>query len=347
MLDQFEADFAATIGIPHCVALASGTAAIHLALRLAGVGPGDEVWTATLTFIGGVAPIQQLGANPVFFDVKPETWTLDTDLLDQELRKAAATGRLPRAVLPTDLYGQSCDLDAILELCRPYGIPVITDSAEAVGTTYRNRSAGDGARMAAFSFNGNKIITTSGGGMLATHDASLAAEARKLSQQAREACLHYEHRTTGYNYRLSNLLAAVGRAQLEVLPQRIRRRREIFDFYRNRLAGLPGLSFMPEAPYGRATRWLSVILLNPAAFGTDRENVRLALEADNIEARPVWKPMHRQPVFETCRRVGGDVSDRLFAEGLCLPSGTAMEEDDLRRVVQIVHGCHLPTPVAR
>jgi dTDP-4-amino-4,6-dideoxygalactose transaminase len=336
MVDAFERDFAAYSGIPHALAVSSGTAAIHLALRGLGVGPGDEVICATLTFIGGVAPVAYLGAEPVFLDVDPATWTLDAALLAEELGRAATLGRLPKAVLSTDLYGQSADLDAILAACAPYGVPVVADAAEAVGTCYKDRMAGAGAAAAAFSFNGNKVITTSGGGMLVSHDPDLIAEARFLSQQARDPASHYQHSTIGYNYRLSNILAAIGRAQLAVVEERVRRRREIFALYRERLRHLPGLTFMPEALYGRSSRWLSVILIDPEAFGRDREGVRLRLEAENIEARPVWKPMHLQPMFWNARRVGGAVSERLFERGLCLPSGTQMDEEDLARVVAAV-----------
>ena len=339
MVDAFEREFAAYTGIPHALALASGTAALHLALRGVGVGPGDGVIAATLTFIGNVAPVAYLGAEPVFLDVDPATWTLDVALLAGELERAAARGRLPKAVVPTDLYGQSSDLDAILEVCTPHGVPVIADTAEAMGARYKGRMAGVGAAAAAFSFNGNKIITTSGGGMLASHDPDLIAEARFLSQQARDPAPHYQHSTVGYNYRLSNILAAIGRAQLAVVEERVRQRRAIFAAYRERLGHLPGLTFMPEAAYGRSNRWLSVILIDPEAFGRDRERVRLALEAENIEARPVWKPMHLQPVFRNARRVGGAVSERLFERGLCLPSGTQMDEEDLARVAAAVAAC--------
>ena len=338
MVDAFEREFCAYTGIRHAVALSSGTAAIHLALRALGVGPGDEVIAATLTFIGNVVPVTYLGAEPVFLDVDPASWTLDVAQLAEELERAAARGgRLPKAVLPTDLYGQSADLDAILEVCRPYGIPVVADAAEALGARYRGRMVG--AAAAAFSFNGNKIITTAGGGLLASDDPDLIARARFLSQQARDPAPHYQHSTIGYNYRMSNILAAIGRAQLAVVEERVHRRRAIFAYYRERLGHLPGLTFMPEASYGRSNRWLSVILIEPAAFGRDREAVRLALEAENIEARPVWKPMHLQPVFRAARRVGGAVSERLFAQGLCLPSGTQMTEDDLERVATVVEGC--------
>ncbi|MFU8857679.1 MAG: DegT/DnrJ/EryC1/StrS family aminotransferase, partial [Deferrisomatales bacterium] len=297
---------------------------------------GDEVITSTLTFIGSVTPATFQGAEPVFVDADRATWNLDPSLLAEELDACRRRGRLPKTVVPTDLYGQCCDLDRILEVCAPYGIPVVTDSAEAVGATYKGRHAGVGARAAVFSFNGNKIITTSGGGMLCSDDGALIEKARFLSQQARDPASHYEHSTIGYNYRLSNVLAAIGRGQLRALEDRVRRKREIFAFYRESLGDLPGIELMPEAPYGRCTRWLTVLTIDPEAFGADREAVRKALEAKNIEARPVWKPMHLQPVFSGCRVAGGAVSEELFARGLCLPSGTAMTDADLERVVETV-----------
>jgi len=339
MVEAFEQEFAERTGFKHALAVSSGTAAMHLALRGLGIKPGDKVFAATLTFIGSVSPILYQGATPVFFDADPATWNLDPELLEHELHQAAARGQLPKAVIPTDLYGQSCDLGRILEICAPYGVPVICDAAESEGADYRGRHAGKGAKAAVFSFNGNKIITTSGGGMLASDDPAFIAHARKLATQAREPVPWYEHREIGYNYRMSNVLAAIGRGQLQVLEERVRRRRKIFAGYQARLGGLPGIEFMPEAPYGRGNRWLTVILVTPEVSGATSEQIRLALEAENIEARPVWKPMHLQPVFRGCRAVGGGVSEDLFARGLCLPSGTAMTDADLDRVCAVVRGC--------
>ena len=335
-LARFEAEFKAYTGFPHAVALTSGTAATHLALRHLDIGPGDEVWAASLTFIGSVGPVVHERATPVFLDSDEKTWTLDPDLLEEALLGAARTGRLPKAIIPTDLYGQSCDLDRIVALGEAHGVPVICDSAEAMGATYKGRHAGRGAWAAVFSFNGNKIMTTSNGGMLASDDEALIEHARKLSQQAREPAAHYEHLEVGYNYRLSNLLAAVGLGQLATLDQRVSRRRAIFECYRARLGGVPGVSFMPEAAYGHANRWLTVLLLDSEAFGATSEDVRLALEARDIESRPIWKPMHLQPVFRDAPRFGGGVSEGLFARGLCLPSGTAMTDAQLDAVSEIV-----------
>jgi len=338
MVDAFEQAFAIETGLPHALAVSSGTAALHLALRALGVGPGDTVFCSTLTFIASIAPAVQLGASPVFLDADAATWCLDPDLLAQALAEAAAQRRLPKAVVAVDLYGQCCDMDRILAVCRPYGVPVIEDAAEALGATYRGVPAGQRGDVAVYSFNGNKIITTSGGGMLASCNRALVEKCRFWSTQAREPAPHYEHAEIGYNYRLSNVLAAIGCAQLEVLADRVAARRRLFARYAANLAGLPGVSFMPEAAYGRASRWLTVLLLDAAA-GTTPERVRLALEAENIEARPVWKPMHRQPVFQGCPAwisPGGSVSESLFARGLCLPSGTAMTTEDVDRVCRIV-----------
>ena len=336
MVEAFERDLAEELEVSHVLATASGTAAIHLALRCLDIEPGDEVWASTLTFIGSVAPIVYERARPVFIDANPKTWTLDPALLSEALATAAKRNELPKAIVPTDLYGQSCDLDTIVETSGRYGIPVICDSAEAMGTVYRGRKAGSGALMAAYSFNGNKIITTSGGGALTSAHEKLIERARYLSTQARDPVVHYEHQEVGYNYRLSNILAAIGRAQLSVLADRVARRQEIFQRYVKGLGDLPGISFMPEAPYGRHSRWLTVILIAAAEFGADFETVRQALEGQNIESRPVWKPMHLQPVFSCARTIGRAVADSFYAQGLCLPSGSNMSQSDQDRVIEIV-----------
>lgn len=339
MVDAFEAKFAEATGIPHCAAVVSGSAALHLALRLLGVGPNDTVVASTLTFVASVSPAVQLGATPVFVDADRATWNMDPELLAEALAALDRAGRRPKAVVPTDLYGQCADYDRIGEICARFDVPVVVDAAEAVGATYKGRHAGCGARCAVFSFNGNKIITTSGGGMLASGDKALVEEARRLSQQARDPAPHYEHSTLGYNYRMSNILAAIGLGQLAVLPERVRRRRAIFEFYQSALGSLPGVSFMPEAGYGQANRWLSVALIEPEAFGATREDVRLALEAENIESRPLWKPMHLQPVFRGAEVFGGSVAESLFEQGLCLPSGTQMTNEELATVAGLVTAC--------
>jgi dTDP-4-amino-4,6-dideoxygalactose transaminase len=336
MVEAFERELAEELKVSHVLSTASGTAAIHLALRCLDIQPGDEVWASTLTFIGSIAPIVYERARPVFIDADRETWTLDPALLSEALATAARRNELPKAILPTDLYGQSCDLDTIVEASGRYGIPVICDSAEAMGTVYRGRKAGSGALMAAYSFNGNKVITTSGGGALTSGHEKLIQRARYLSTHAREPVVHYEHEEVGYNYRLSNILAAIGRAQLSVLADRVARRRQIFQRYVDGLGDLPGISFMPEASYGRHSRWLSVIMIDVAQFGADFETVRQALEGQNIESRPVWKPMHQQPVFSGARTIGGAVADSFYAQGLCLPSGSNMSQSDQDRVIEIV-----------
>jgi dTDP-4-amino-4,6-dideoxygalactose transaminase len=340
MVDAFEREFAEKIGIPHAVAVSSGTAAMHLALRNLGVGPGDIVIASTLTFIGSVTSIIFQGATPVFVDSDRKSWNMDPDLLGEAIGFCQKQGFFPKAVIPTDLYGQCADLDRILEVCSPHNIPVVVDAAEALGARYKNRNAGVGAKAAVFSFNGNKIITTSNGGMLASEDGFFIEKARFLSQQARDTAPHYEHSQIGYNYRMSNILAAIGRGQLRVLDKRVEKKRQIFEYYLRALGTLPGIDFMPESSYGWSNRWLSVILVSPEFFGSDRETIRMQLEAKNIEARPVWKPMHLQPVFRGCRVHGGRVSEDLFNRGLCLPSGTQMIEEDLERVIGVIRGCH-------
>ena len=340
-VDAFEKEFCEKVGIAHAVALNSGTAAMHLALRALGVGAGDEVIVPSLTFIGGVSPVLFQGARPSFIDSDRLSWNMDPHLLHEELACRSKTNRLPKAVICTDIYGQCADYDAINEICSAWGIPVLIDAAEALGATYKGRNAGaGGGKSAIYSFNGNKIITTSGGGMLSSDDEALINQARFWAQQARDPAPHYEHTQVGYNYRMSNVLAAIGRGQLLVLDARVRRKQWIFDYYKRALSGMPGIEFMPEADYGNPTRWLTVILITPEIFGADRETVRLALEEHNIEARPVWKPMHMQPVFKGALMRGGAVCEDLFRRGLCLPSGTAMGEEDLDRVIEgIVDSC--------
>jgi pyridoxal phosphate-dependent aminotransferase EpsN len=334
-LDAFEAELAQRVGVSHAVALSSGTAAIHLALRLLGVGPGDTVVCPTLTFCATANPIVYQGGEPVFLDADPATWNIDPQLLEEELRARAAHGWLPRAVLAVDLYGQAADYDILLEICGRYDVPLVEDAAEALGATYRGRLAGAFGRCAAFSFNGNKIITTSGGGMLVSEDAGLIAQARFLAAQARDPALHYEHSQLGYNYRMSNVLAAIGRGQLRVLADRVAARRRIGETYRARLGDLPGITFMPEAPYGRPNRWLTCITVDPELFGATRDDLLCALAAANIEARPVWKPLHLQPVFAGCPYRGSTVAQDLFERGLCLPSGSALTPAELDRVIDV------------
>lgn len=338
VIAEFEATIAAATGFQHVLATSSGTAALHLAFRVLNIAAGDEVWAPGFTFIATVAPAVQMGAVPRFIDVDPACWTLDPHLLRQELRAAARHGRLPRAVVAVDIYGQSAELDATLDACGQWDVPVVSDSAEGLGATIRGRHAGRGARIAALSFNGNKIVTAGGGGALASDDPVLVARARHLAHQAKDPAPHYQHTATGHSYGLSSLLAAVGTAQLAALGPRVAARRATFDRYRAALSDLPGIAFMPEAPWGMSTRWLTAILVDPARFGTDRETLRAALDAAGIESRPVWKPLPDQPVFRDAPRAGGDVAAALFARGLCLPSGTGMAEADQDRVIATIRG---------
>jgi pyridoxal phosphate-dependent aminotransferase EpsN len=339
-VDAFQEEFARCVGAPHALALSSGTAALHLALQLVGVSRGDEVLVSTLTFSASVNPIRYLGASPVFIDSERASWNMDPALLSEELEVRARSGRLPRAVVVVHLYGQCADLEPILAACDRHGVPVVEDAAEALGSTYKGRTPGTLGRVGIYSFNGNKIITTSGGGMLVSSDEALVRHALKLSTQARDPAPHYQHSEIGYNYRLSNVLAAIGRGQLRVLEDRVAARRRNHDFYARALAGVPGITFMPEAPWGRHTRWLTTLTIDPVLFGADREAVRLALEKEDIEARPVWKPMHLQPVFAAFERRGGQVAEELFQNGLCLPSGSNLTPGDLERVVEVVRAVH-------
>ena len=335
-VDEFEREIASTAGVPHAVALSSGTAALHLSLATLGIGAGDVVLTSTFTFAATANAIAYVGAAPVFIDASAETWTIDPDLLEEELTTRARTGRRPAAVLAVDLYGQCCDYDRITALCERHGVPLIEDAAEALGSSYRGRPAGGFGACAIFSFNGNKIITTSGGGMLVSHSRAIAERARHLATQARDPAPHYEHSEIGFNYRLSNLLAALGRGQLTRLAAKVERRRAIRRAYIDALGGYPGIGFLPEAGYGRANAWLTCITVDPEQFGATRDDIRLHLEARNIESRPVWKPMHLQPVFRTAPVRGGDVSRRLFERGLCLPSGSGMTARQQALVIETI-----------
>lgn len=339
-VDAFENEVAAWAGVKHGAALTSGTAALHLALRMLGVLPGDRVLCPTMTFIASANPIVYLGAKPVFLDCENSTWNLAPQILLDELKESAARNDLPKALVAVDLYGQCADYDAILEACREYSVPIVEDAAEALGATYKKRPAGGFGTMGVFSFNGNKIITTSGGGMLVSDDEEMIARARFLASQARDAAPHYEHSEIGYNYRLSNVLAAIGRGQLRVLPDRIAARKNNFERYKTALSDLPGVEFMPISKDGEPNFWLTCLQIDAAKFGATREEIRLALEAENIEARPVWKPMHLQPVFQNCEMRGGNVAEKIFQNGLCLPSGSSLNDEEFARVVEVVRGMY-------
>lgn len=337
-LDAFEREFAEVVGVEHAVAVSSGTAALHLALILAGVGRGDEVLVSDFTFAASVNPIVYQGATPVLVDSERHSWNVDAGLVAETLTRRASRGKLPKALIATHIYGQSADIDLIVETCERHGVALIEDATESLGSTYRGRAPGSFGQTGCFSFNGNKIITTSGGGMLVTADGALAAHARKLATQARDPAPHYEHTEIGFNYRLSNLLAAVGRGQLSVLEERVQARRATFARYADALGDLPGVSFQPEADWGRHTRWLSCLVIDPALARCDREELRLGLEAANIEARPLWKPMHLQPIFAECEVVGGAVAENLFARGLCIPSGSSLKDAERERVIDAIRG---------
>jgi len=329
-VDAFESEFGELVGAPAAAALSSGTAALHLALLLAGAGAGDEVWVSDLTFIAPANAVLYTGATLRFIDSETTTWNMDPDLLETELEAAAAAGRLPRAVIVVDLYGQCAQLDRLSHACDRFDVVLIEDAAEAVGATWMGRAAGSWGRYGAFSFNGNKIMTTGGGGMLVGTEDDMA-RARYLASQARRPVIHYEHDEVGFNYRLSNLLAGVGLGQLERLPTMIERRHVVNGAYREAIRDIDGVEAMPWDDRGVPNGWLTVLQIDPAV--SSPEVVCAALGAEEIEARPAWKPMHRQPVFAGVPTVGGKVSDELFDRGVCLPSGSSLTDDDLSRVV--------------
>jgi pyridoxal phosphate-dependent aminotransferase EpsN len=344
-LTAFECEFERRIGLP-AVALASGTAAIHLGLRLLGVGPGDQVFCPTFTFAASANPIRYLGAEPVFLDSDYDTWNLDPEVLRRALQRRAAIGKLPKALVVVDLFGQSADMDPILEACAQYAVPVLDDAAEALGATYKGAPAGTLAQVAAFSFNGNKIITTTGGGILASDNRGWIDKARFWSTQARDSGIAYEHSELGYNYRMSNVLAGIGRGQLEVLDLRVQQRRAIAFRYRDAFADLDGISLMPQAPYGLHTNWLSCFLIDEARAGCTRDNLIRALDAAAVESRPVWKPMHLQPLYATSERYGGEVAEDIFHRGLCLPSSSSLSPEDQLYVINQVRQCASAAPLA-
>jgi len=338
-LEAFESAVAELAERQYAVALNSGTAALHLALQLLNVQPGDSVICPTLTFAASANPICYCGADPIFVDSEPRTWNMDPVLLELELGERAASGELPKAVIVVHLYGQCADMDPILAVCERYGIPVVEDAAEALGASYKGRPAGGMGAFSFFSFNGNKIITTSGGGMLLADKGSWIDRARFLATQAREPVAHYEHRELGYNYRLSNVLAGLGLSQLDDLSRRIAAKRAHFEAYRAALGELPGVRFMPIEDPDAANYWLTCMTIDPVDGGSSRDAVIVALEAADVEARPLWKPLHMQPVFQDCASIGGECAEGLFATGLCLPSGSALSEADRSKVIEGVRAC--------
>ena len=342
-IKAFEEAFARRIGLP-AVALSSGTAAIHLGLRLLGVGPGDEVFCPSLTFAASCNPARYLGAEPVFLDSDRKTWNLDPELLRSALGRRAAAGKLPKALIVVHIFGQCAEMDPILDVCNRYEVPVLEDAAEALGSVYKGRPAGAFGQVAAFSFNGNKIITSTGGGMLVSPNPAWVEKARFWSQQARDPGIAYEHSELGYNYRMSNVLAGIGRGQLKVLDLRVEQRRAIAFRYRDAFADLPGITPMPQAPYGLHTNWLSCFLVDEEWFGCSRDELICTLGAANIESRPVWKPMHLQPLYRGCKCYGGAVAEDLFRRGICLPSSSSLTPEDQLYVVAHVRAAARRTP---
>ncbi len=334
-ITAFEEAFDNWIGLPS-VALGSCTAAIHLGLRLLGVGRGDEVVCSTLTFVAGCNPVRYLGAEPIFVDSEYATWNLDPNKLEDALSDRAKRNKLPRALVVVHLYGQCADMDPILWLCKQYEVPVLEDAAEAAGSIYKGRPAGSLGDIGTFSFNGNKIITTTGGGMLVSRNLAWVEKARFWSQQARDPGIAYEHSEMGYNYRMSNVLAGIGRGQMEVLELRVKQRRAVAFRYRDALQDLPGITLMPQASYGLHTNWLSCFLVDEAQFGASRDELIHALDRDDVDSRPVWKPIHMQPLYAGCKRFGGAVAEDLFRRGICLPSSSSLSKEEQLHVINCI-----------
>lgn len=336
-VEGFERELAELVGIRGAVALSSGTAAIHLALRLIGVGPGDIVFCSTLTFVASANPILFQGATPVFIDSDPDTWNMSPQALQRALKEAEQVGKLPKAVIVVNLYGQSADMDPIVEMCNAFGVPIIEDAAESLGATYKGKASGTFGRFGIYSFNGNKIITTSGGGMLVSDDLESLEKARYWATQAREPARHYQHTEMGYNYRLSNVLAGIGRAQLSQLQSRVESRRSVFARYQEGLSDREELTFMREAPYGFSTRWLTVVQLKEGVGDRSASKLIEHLEKYEIEARPVWKPLHLQPLFASCtyysHEEGVSISEQFFDTGICLPSGSSLAIEDQEFII--------------
>lgn len=350
-VDAFEREVAEYVGTKGALALSSGTAAIHMAVKLLGIKPGDKVLCSTLTFAASANPIVYEGGEPVFIDSEPGSWNMSPIALAKALEQAQREGWLPKAAVVVDLYGQSADMEPLLELLDHYRVPMIEDAAEALGATYKGKACGSFGKFGIISFNGNKIITTSGGGILLSDDLEALDKARFWSTQSRDKARHYQHSEIGYNYRLSNVLAGIGRGQLRVLEERVQQRRKVFERYYEALKDIEGVNFMPEAPFGRCTRWLTTMTVDPNLNPVTPSELLDALETENIEGRPIWKPLHLQPVFQKCRyfthgsaedrnapwgATGGSVSDYIFNTGICLPSGSNMTEEEQDRVIEVL-----------
>lgn len=336
-VDGFEEDISSYTGAKYAAVLTSGTAAIHLGLILLDVQPGDEVLCSSFTFAASANPIRYQGAKPIFVDSEPKTWNMDPDLLREAIEDRIAKGTKPKAIILVHLYGMPSFMEEMMTISREYDIPVLEDAAEGLGSTYQGRSLGTFGIMGTLSFNGNKIITTSGGGALISDDEELINKARFLSTQARDDAPHYQHSEIGYNYRMSNIVAGIGRGQMKVLPDRVSQRRENFSFYKSELSNIEGIEFHEEPEGMTSNRWLTAITVDPESTGgITREDIRLALEKENIESRPLWKPMHLQPVFNSYPYYGNGISDKLFERGLCLPSGSNLTSRDRHRIVRTI-----------
>ncbi|KKI91440.1 pyridoxal phosphate-dependent aminotransferase [Bacillus sp. SA1-12] len=342
-VDAFEKELAKYVGVSDAVAVSSGTAAIHLALSLLDIKKGDRVFCSTLTFVASANPILYQGAEPVFIDSEPDTWNMSPQALERALQEAAFDGKLPKAVIVVNLYGQSAKMDEIVSLCNCYEVPIIEDAAESLGSTYKGKASGTFGKFGVYSFNGNKIITTSGGGMLVSNDQEVLKKARYLATQAKDSALFYQHSTLGFNYRMSNVLAGIGRAQLEVLEQRVKARRLLFERYHQELGEIPGINFMPELYETNSNRWLTALTIDDKVTGISNYLLLNTLAEENIEARPVWKPLHMQPLFENVKYYVHseeiNVSEYLFNYGLCLPSGSNMSDTDQIRVINSLKNC--------
>ncbi|HDR7448553.1 TPA: aminotransferase class I/II-fold pyridoxal phosphate-dependent enzyme [Bacillus toyonensis] len=339
-VDGFERELASFVGVRGGTAVSSGTAAIHLALQLLGIQKGDTVFCSSFTFVASANPIVYLGAEPVFIDSEPETWNMSPSALAHALYEANKMGNLPKAIILVHLYGQSAKLDEILSLCHQYNVPIVEDAAESLGSTYKGKASGTFGKFGVYSFNGNKIITTSGGGMLVSNDVEALERARFLATQAMDPAPHYEHSEIGYNYRLSNILAGIGRGQLEVLEDRVRARRFVYKRYYEALSHMPGFYFMPELEHTRPNRWLTTLTIDEKESGISIGKLLRILAEENIEARPMWKPLHMQSLFKEMKYYphskNEDVSQYLFQSGICLPSGSNMLAEDQQRVIQSI-----------
>jgi dTDP-4-amino-4,6-dideoxygalactose transaminase len=339
-VDAFEDDLENYCEVKHAAALSSGTAALHIALNLLKVKPGDEVIASSFTFSATINPIVYLGAIPILIDSEPDTWNMCPEILESAIKDRLIKGKKPRAIIPVHLYGMPANMEKIMEIAGKYEIPVIEDAAEALGSRYKDRPVGTFGKMSILSFNGNKIITTSGGGALLSDDEELINKARFLSTQSRDKAAHYQHSEIGYNYRMSNVLAGIGRGQMEVISDRVMQRRANFQFYKKNLSVFSGIHFLeePDATF-YSNHWLTTIIIDPAKCKIHKEDLYKALDNENIESRPLWKPMHMQPVFKSCPAYVNGTSEKLFNSGLCLPSGSNMSESDRNRVLETIVSC--------